>query len=244
MNETNLQESLESVQEETQNQEQQQEQPQQESSEQTAQKQSDAERNLANLRQQKEQLQRERDELKQRMEAIENHQNQQQQKSSKKEDTPQLADDDLVEWKYVRQQVENLEQKMNQYQNMSTAAAAEARLKARYNDFDTVVTKDNIDKLREKHPEIAASISSSQDIYTQGAAAYDVIKRYGIYQDETYKADKEKVHENASKPQSMNASSGQRGDSPLDKANAFSEGLTPELKDKLYKEMIESIKKG
>jgi len=192
--------------------------------------------NIRELREQKKQAERERDELRKRMEQMEVSQ----QATSKQ---PSLADDDLVEWKYVKQEIDGLKKQINTYQQTSTAASAEAQLKAKYQDFDKVVTQSNIERLREQYPEIAQTLSANNDLYTQASAAYDIIKRYGIYNDDSFKQEKERVHQNASKPRSMNMGSGQRGESPLDNANAFAEGLTPDLKKALQKEMNEAIKR-
>jgi len=192
--------------------------------------------NIRELREQKKRLERERDELRQRMQAMEESQ-----KSAPQ--SPSLADDDLVEWKYVKQEIEGLKNHISSHQQKSAATEAEMRLKARYNDFDKVVTSDNIQRLRENYPEIAATLSANNDLYTQASAAYDIIKRYGIYSDDTFDKDKERIQNNTAKPRPSNTASGQRGNSPLDQANAFAEGLTPELKEQLRREMRDAIKR-
>jgi len=229
--ESQLQETLEAVVPEDQVEEHETVQAQQESS---------SEKNMRELREQKERAERERNELRNRMEQIEATQKQQQKNTPTQ---PSLADDDLVEWKHVKAEIDGLKSQINTYQQTSAAASAEARLKARHPDFDKVVNQSNIERLKEQYPEIAQTLSTNQDLYTQASAAYDIIKRYGIYQDNSYDQDKQRVQDNASKPRSMASSSGQRGESPLDQANAFAEGLTPDLKAKLYKEMQDAIKR-
>lgn len=211
-----------------------------ETSQQEVAQQSDSDRNFAELREQKNRVERERNEFKARMEAMEIAQKKQ---SESKPQQPSLADDDLVEWKYVKQEIDGLKNEIKSYKQTSSAAAAESRLKAKYTDFDSVVTQSNIERLREQHPEIAQTLSSNQDLYSQASATYDIIKQYGIYNPDVYKQDKERVQQNASKPRSVNAASGQRGESPLDNASAFAEGLTADLKKQLYKEMQEAIKR-
>lgn len=195
--------------------------------------------NIRELRQQKEQLEREREDMRRRMAQMEEAQSKQ---KEPKPESPKLADDDLVEWKYVRQEIEGLKNEIQSYQQSSSTAAAEARLKARFTDFDSVVNQQNIEKLRQEHPEIAATLAANTDLYTQASAAYTIIKQYGFGQD-PYREEKEKVQENAQKPRSLNNAGGQRGESPLDNASAFADGLTPDLKEKLYREMKESIKR-
>ena len=56
-------------------------------------------------------------------------------------------------------------------------------------------------------------------------------------------ADKRKAQENSAKPRPMASVSPQQGESPLSHANAFANGLTPELQKQLWKEM-QDAKKG
>jgi len=199
--------------------------------------QSAPERNFDELREQKKRAERERDDLRRRMEQIEASQ------KEVKPAQPSLADDDLVEWKHVKQEIDGLKNEIKNYQQASTASSAEIRLKARHPDFDSVVNQTNIERLREQHPEIAQTLSANNDLYSQASAAYDIIKRYGIYNPDVYKDDKARVQENAAKPRTLNTSSSQRGESPLDNANAFADGLSPDLKKQLYKEMQDAIKR-
>jgi len=50
------------------------------------------------------------------------------------------------------------------------------------------------------------------------------------------------VQANTAKPRPLTSVSPQSGESPLSRANAFAEGLTPELKKNLFKEMQEAKK--
>ena len=56
--------------------------------------------------------------------------------------------------------------------------------------------------------------------------------------------DKAKAVINAQKPRPLTSISPQQGDSPLSKANAFANGLTPELQAQLLKEMKQSMKRA
>ena len=185
---------------------------------QAEQKASSAEKNFAQLRESKERAERERDEALQRMRAYEA---QAQQKPVK-----QLREDDIPEWGDVSRELQRIE-----------ASNSEMRLKVQYPDFDAVVTQENIRTLREQHPEIAAMLSSSGDIYTKGSSAYKIIKNMGIAQDQTSLQEKEIAQRNAAKPRPLSSVSPQQGDSPLSNVNAFANGFTKEERARLWKEM-------
>jgi hypothetical protein len=55
--------------------------------------------------------------------------------------------------------------------------------------------------------------------------------------------DKERAERNLAKPRPLaSVAASQGNDSPLQRANAFANGLTEELKAQLHKEMIESMR--
>ncbi len=199
---------------------------------------SGAERNFAELREQKKRVERERDELRQRMATVEAAQKQQQEQQH----STSLADDDLVEWKHVKKEIGSLKKQIEGYQQQSTAANAETMIRNKFPDFEAVVNNQNIERLREKHPEIAQALASNNDLYTKASATYEIIKKYGIYQEDIYQKDKQLAQQNASKHRPLSSIAPQQGDTPLDRANAFSEGLTDDLKKRLYKEMQQAIK--
>lgn len=199
------------------------------------------EHNLRKLREKAErsdQMERERDQYYRMLK------DQEQQRASpvSQDDGPAINDDDLVEWKHVKKAIQNIEKKFEVYTKQTTATTAEARIKAQYNDFDKVVTPDTIANLRESYPEIAATINSNSDVYTQAVAAYTFIKKLNTVTDDQYESDKNRIQANAAKPRPVSSVSPQSGESPLSRANAFAEGLTPDLKKQLYKEMQETKK--
>lgn len=216
------------------------------------------ERNFIAMRQLKQKAERERDEALRLLQQINNQQQQSSYAQVASEDRhptgqPQqqksgritVAHDELVEGKHVQalqEEIERLRSEMTEYKQYSSTATAEARLKASYPDIDKVVNKENLELLAIQEPELHASIMSSPDFYAKGASAYKALKRFGIYQEEAYEPDKSHVHNNLNKPRPTNAISPQKAESPLSHANAFAQGLTPELKNALYKEMMENRK--
>lgn len=142
-----------------------------------------------------------------------------------------VASDELVEGKHL----EKLYQEMERIKN----AAIPDRLRSKFSDFDQVVTEENIEKLKQSEPELFVSIKSGEDLYAKGVSAYKTLRALGIAKDDPYKAQKEQVHQNQSRPLSTQAIKGQGA---LADANIFAKGLTPELKKQLQEEMAHAVK--
>ena len=113
------------------------------------------------------------------------------------------------------------------------------RLKTKFEDFDQVVTQENVEKLKMSEPELYASITAGGDLYTKGVSAYKTLLAMGIVKKDSYKSQKEEVHNNHKKPVSTQAI---RGQGALSEANMFEKGLTPELKKQLNQEMDQAAK--
>ena len=183
--------------------------------------------NFRNLRQQKEQAEKERDEALRALQA--------KSVAPASEENFNLASDDLVEGKHLKAQQKKLQELEGQ--------VMEAKLRAQYKDFDTVVSKENIDKLKEKYPQVAKTIGQSGDLYGKAVSAYTTIKEFGIHVEDTHQEDRERAQANSAKPRPLASVSPQQGDSPLSHANAFANGLTNDLKTQLRKEMEEARKR-
>ncbi len=108
------------------------------------------------------------------------------------------------------------------------------RLKNRFGDFEAVVTTENVNKLRDLDPDIAQALSLISDEEAQAVAAYKYIKAFLPQATETT-ATKKRIQENANQPKSLSATGA--NSSPLSKAGAFEQGLTPDLQKQLFAEM-------
>lgn len=152
-----------------------------------------------------------------------------------------VDEDALVEGKHlskVDKKIKKLEQQIRQYEQQSVASITEARLKAQYPDFDSVVSSENLANLRAAYPEIAQTLNASTDLYSKAVSAYTMIKRLGIIDPEDrFIQEKAIAQKNATKPKPLASISPQQGDSPLSKANAFANGLDENMKKQLWKEM-------
>ena len=117
------------------------------------------------------------------------------------------------------------------------ASTVEDRVRSKYADYDQVVNKDNLESLFSTAPELVNMLKANQENpYEQAVAAYKLMKKFGVSSEDAVK-----LKENQSKPRSVN-SVGQT--SALSQANAFSRGLTPDLRKQLWNEMKEAAKQA
>ena len=206
------------------------------------------------LRDAKEKAERERDALmSQMMEIYQGKQPQQQQQVAQQKQAEQPAEEDfnfnidedaLVEGKYVNKMAKELKAikaQLKDYNSQNKEVAVEAKIRTNFPDFEKVVSKENVEMLNYQYPEVAASLRDTQDMYSKAAAAYKIMKTFGIHKD-IYEEDRMKATTNAKKPRPLASVSPQQGDSPLSKANAFANGMTEELKEQLRKEMNQARK--
>lgn len=199
-------------------------------------------RNFKALREQALRLEAEKQEMARQLAALQ----QQNRPQEEPEIEDNLAPDALVEKRHLSRydkKIRNLEQQLKQYQEQSQSNSAELQLKTKYPDFDAIVNKDNLEMLKLTYPELAQTIYNNPDLYTKGASAYTIIKQMGIAPGAQTDLDRDRAIKNANKPRPLaSVGASQGNDSPLQRANAFANGLTDDLKAQLHREMIESMK--
>lgn len=161
------------------------------------------------------------------------------------EEDDNLSDEDLIEKRHLKKfEKKHAEKFKAQEQRLKKMEQdnIEARLNSELPDFKSVVNEDTLPMLRDADPDLAQSILSNPNPYSQAKAAYKAIKMYGLAREDAYSKKRDKVHENSSKPRPVSSVSPQQGNSPLSRANAFAEGLTPELARQLWKEIQDARK--
>jgi len=179
--------------------------------------------NFRKLREEKERLEAELREYRERQEA-----------SNKEEE---LGEDDIVEGRHLK--------RLEQLIISKELEAVPEKLRGKFDDFDQVVTKENLDKLKETEPELFFSIQSgdgksANGLYAKGVAAYKTLKGLGYApENNNLMKQKDQVQSNHKKPLSAQAI---KGSGALHEANVFANGLTPDLKKQLQKEMAEAAK--
>lgn len=202
---------------------------------------SPAARNFRALEAKAKRLERERDEA---LRKLSDKSQVAEQKIEEIEEEISLREDDLVEGKHMKKMyatLRQLKQEVKKYKQESALLSEEVAVKSQYPDIEKVVTADNLQLLREYDPDFAAVLDSSNNFRAKAAAAYKHIKKLGIYADEK---DQEvtTAQKNLAKPRPLTSVNAQQGESPLTRANAFANGLTPELKAQLLREMTEAMK--
>jgi len=216
--------------------------------------------NLREIRLAKEKAERERDALMSQMlnmqSQLQNQQMVQQkpvvQEPEEKDWFDGLDPESLVEGKQLKniaQEMKAMKKMLREQQVQSQEIAMQAKIKSQYPDFDEVFNAQTINSLNEQYPDVANALRVMPDDYNKATAAYTMIKNLGIYKSsgdemkkKTYESDVLRAKVNAAKPRPLTSVNPQQGDSPLSKANAFANGLTPDLKAAMLKEMQDARK--
>jgi hypothetical protein len=158
-----------------------------------------------------------------------------------------LSDDSFVEAKHLKKYVKSIKselratkEKMEEYRKSSSLEQAEVRLKSQFNDFDDVVTQENLKKLAASKPALYRSIMANNDIYDRGYTAYDMIKSSGLI-DKVYDQQDKKIEGNKSKPRSAANASPQTAETPLTRLGDYDRRvLTEERKEQLRRQVEEA----
>jgi len=165
-----------------------------------------------------------------------------QEQASSKEEEINLSEDDLPTYGHVKKAWKKGKKEMvDEIRREVRAEIAQSTLKLRYPDYDDIVTSENIEILKNQKPELAATLASASDPYAQAVAVYDALKMIGADVPKRNSLEKEKALKNAQKPLSVNAVAKQ---SAIGQAHIFENGLTPELKKQLRKEMEDARRRA
>lgn len=160
-----------------------------------------------------------------------------------------MAKDAFAEVQHVERIVEaRLKEQEERYRRQlddQRRQEAERSLTIQYKDLYQVLTQDNLRRLEQEEPEIAASIASNPDTYSAKVAAYKQIKKLGIIE-ENYNSVRmqERLSQNALRPKSPAALAPRQGSQALSAApssGGFAETITDNDAARHRKEMEEAI---
>lgn len=201
-------------------------------------KRNDAEYNWAEMRRQMREKDQQIEELKNQFSQLANRAP----TKEEKDELEQLAEDDIL----TVAQARKLAQKMarntaEEVMRQREAATVDERVQLKFSDYNSVVSRENIEYLNKNEPELARSLASMSDPYEQAVAAYKLLKRVTPKKDDAPSLEKKKAMENSSKPVSVNSIT---KNSAIGNAHLFENGLTKDLKSQLFKEMQDAIKAG
>lgn len=214
---------------------------------------SSKEQNLRFLRERAERAEREREEMMKYVMSLQQNQQSPIQKEKPVQEEPdfslQVDDDALIEGKHAKQlaqEISSLKKTLKQYEQQSKRndqQTIEMKLQSQFPDFNQVVTHDNLVKLRQINPDLADTILRNDDQYKQAKLAYEMVKQFGIYQDQSSVVEQALAKRNVNKPRPISSISPTQSDSPISKVNAFANApLTKEFKRNLYEEMVQAMK--
>lgn len=157
---------------------------------------------------------------------------------SQKTPEEELSPDDLL----TVGQLNKVNQRRDQETLRELQRHKEEILRLRYPDLDQVLSNENLELFEQQEPELAETLTALQgDPIKMRVAAYKMIKKT-LNKDTPPSTEKTKAENNSKKPVSVQ-SVGKGSSSAIGNISAFENGLTPELKKQLYKEMQEAIKR-
>lgn len=105
------------------------------------------------------------------------------------------------------------------------------RLKAKYSDFDQVVTRDTVEAFNRERPELARALGMISDPEAQAIAAYENIRMF-MPQAKAIREAEVKLEANSSKPRTL------ANTSPIAKTIDYSARMTREEKAQVYAEAL------
>lgn len=193
--------------------------------------------------------------MRERMESIEKENQeykrilQQQQQPVEEDEDLNIDDDSFIEAKQYKKHIKNIQKDLKETKKLleenskkNAMANAQVLLKSQFNDFDTVVSEENLKKLSDTQPVLYRTLLASSDIYDRGYSAYAMIKNSNIIKNNSQYSDQDKrLEENKTKPRAIGNASPQSGDTPLSKVGDYDRRiLTEERKDQLRKQVEEA----
>jgi len=202
-------------------------------------------RNFAELRRQQELKDRELELMRREIEQLRQNAYRPQQPK----DDLGIAKDAFAEVQHVERIVEaRLKEQDERYRKQLEAQRqleAERTLNLQYKDLYQVLTQENLRRLEQEEPEIAASIAANPDTYSAKVAAYKQIKKLGIVEDNYNNLRvQERLSQNAQRPKSPNAVAPRQGSQALSAAPVapgFAETITDDMAARYRKEMEDAI---
>lgn len=143
----------------------------------------------------------------------------------------------------VAQDLQEIKRKLAYFEQATTVEQSKNNLRKAYNDYDQVMTPDNLKDLEYMDPQMANALKTSGDFEGASKIAYNMIKAMGIYKDTTatssssgnYEYEKQRAKENLAKPKPAQAIG--KSNSPLGALSPYHREQTKEHKDMLWANM-------
>lgn len=156
-----------------------------------------------------------------------------------------IGDDELIEGKHLKKYINNIakqfERKFEEIQSNTAANQADARLKAQYQDFDQVVSQDNLKSLAAIYPEEYNSLMANPDLYGKAKTAYNMIKNFGIAESQYEDIDR-RLADNRTKPRSAASAASQTAQTPLSRIGDYDRRILTEADKERYRLQVANSK--
>lgn len=207
-------------------------------------------KNFKQLRNRAEKAEQERDEvirINRQYEAYMKQFQQPQQQQYAQEPEEQVADDDdIVDERRLKKTQKKLEEKIAQLEGALSTQTAQQRVASKHNDFHSVVTEKNINKLIEQYPQIARTLETSPDFDSKLESAYLLIRKLVL--EDSDKADKYEdvrstAQANNAKPKTATSIQSQQN-SALAKAHQFQTEADREKRRRQVEAEMDSYSRG
>ena len=149
-------------------------------------------------------------------------------------------DEGLVEGKHLKKHVKSIKEELRETKKQLEAfrsTSAEMQLRSKFNDFDKIVTNENLERLSREKPALYRSLMANPALYDKGELAYESIATY--LQPAKSEVQDKKLEENKAKPRAASSVSPQASDSPLSRAGDYDRRiLSKDRQAELYREMM------
>lgn len=137
--------------------------------------------------------------------------------------------------KYHKQSRGDLKKTQAQIDQINNALS-ELRLRTAHPDIDTIVTDENLDKLKRSKPHIYRSIIANPDFVDRGQVAYEAITTW--IKPEKHAEPDRRLEENKSKPRSVGSVGPQASESPLTRVGDYDRRILSNAdKDRIMREV-------
>jgi hypothetical protein len=154
--------------------------------------------------------------------------------------------------KHLYQQMEELKQQLarnteetEKAKKQASIAHAEQRLQQEYPDIKEVLSEDNVHRLEIEYPHLYKTVTASNDLYSVGAAAYELIVAKGIHSPKKNNIQQlvQSNNPNKNRPRSASTIAPQSGETPIHRAGNFmGNSISSEEERKaLWKEMVDCM---
>lgn len=152
---------------------------------------------------------------------------------------PDLESDQLVEVKdlaKVKLEMKKLKEQLDLSKHETWKQSIETRVKASCPDVDDIITRENIEALREKVPSLVSSIENQDYSVEKVEAMYSAITEMGIVKKKNnpFKQDKEQFKKNQNKPRQVNSVTSQKKENNVTSSNVSSVEKKAERRKLMY----------